>query len=766
MSYVKYFISFACSIFLFFLFVIPVYGDGALIIPIDNGRPSFGDETGQQAYINYANGREKMVVSIDAKTPKDRDAVWIFPVPANPDKVIVDVLDDLPSLNGESLYANTSHAIGSALKSLISTQIYPYPIFWFFEQPWRVQGGLGGGEMYQSSLLQSAPTSIPAPVTVYEHIEKGGMTSEIITAKTSKGFFDYVHQKGFDIKPDSLPIVKSYIGKNYSFIVSWFAKAETKPEEQGSAKIESNDFHFNNVSGQQTREYGKITNPANIRKSDKVTFSAWIKTDSISSDQPIVGGPGGDENIYQDVRLSNGGRFSVYLKSLGTLYTPPLSILPGQSYHVAFSYDGTTKELKLYVNGKQGVYVIGGIDAPSYGSVSEIGANNSFSSNFNFNFNGNIEDPRFYEEVLSADDIAKLYKHEEPGIIYFTYNFELQSQSVLDAPEQVENSSQLIKKAVFVTFPSEKIYFPLLLTSVYGSKIVPATIHVIGHIMPKLYDDIKDYAQVEYYTNGSYNASASLQNFYRAPASGSVKFTKIKLNPPSKLLSDDLWMDQQSPAKIFYFDVITDHPVISFLLLLLLLSAFTGFVVGMILFPQYRTLRGAGTLALFGSANIFTLAGVVIASVFALQAKPTEEVANLLSGLRQKHYILRRRLAAGMFWLGIPFTALVLITNIWYGNIITNLLFLLGCAIVFSGFWLKKIALEDKYLFDNLKMHGYSSWHFGEKKQKRILFLCLFSVCFIILSFLITWGISSLVPSDYNNLNQDGYLLPRTGHYY
>ncbi|MDY6966145.1 MAG: hypothetical protein SVM80_09305 [Halobacteriota archaeon] len=43
---------------------------------------------------------------------------------------------------------------------------------------------------------------------------------------------------------------------------------------------------------------------------------------------------------------------------------------------------------------------------------------------------------------------------------------------------------------VFIKFPTDKIYFPLKPTSVYGSREVPILIYLMSHVTPKLYTKI------------------------------------------------------------------------------------------------------------------------------------------------------------------------------------------------------------------------------------------------------------------------------------
>jgi len=54
---------------------------------------------------------------------------------------------------------------------------------------------------------------------------------------------------------------------------------------------------------------------------------------------------------------------------------------------------------------------------------------------------------------------------------------------------------------VSITFPTDKIYFPLKPTSVYGSQKVPIVIYVMGHVTPDIYPEIEKDTQVNYFVH-------------------------------------------------------------------------------------------------------------------------------------------------------------------------------------------------------------------------------------------------------------------------
>lgn len=769
MKCVRYHLPFILF-FLFISFLFPLPANGLLLFTdTSTNEMNVYDASEQHAFINHSNGIEKMVLSTTVKNGANaRGMAWIFPVPANPKKVIVNFPESLPSLSGVSVYEKSKETLKKSSNFLAITQPHTWPIFFYLDSR-RSSVMFADYEQSLSTSYDSfqsfdikGQTALPPskPVTVYERIEKGEMISEIITAKTARGLSKYIKEKGLSLGKDVLPILKEYIGKDYSFVVVWLTNPQTEDifEQMDRENREKTYSFSNNVPGEPAREYwnlgvdvspnekSQITEQSTEEKSAKVTFSAWIRTDDVFPVAPasIVGGPSGYENIYAYVCAWQ-GKFALSWKK-NWIYSDT-ELTPGEWYHVAFSYDGTTKKIQLYVDGIPSGSDIGDQSSPSYGLPSTIGSYDYpfGGTDTGYNFNGTIRDPQFYKSILTDADIADL--HAQKSISSKPYPYIAMSRV---GGRSMNTSQQSDKKAVFVTFPSKDIYFPLLINSVYGSETVPTTISVIGHVSPKLFDDIKGYAEVEYFT-GTYNANPELKNFYRPHAGQGekIKFTKITLAPPSKLLTDDLWMKNTAPATIAYADFIVSHPVIHTFILLFLLSIVSSLFIGLILFPQFRNMRGIGTCALLGAANIFSIIGVGIATFFVIRTKPTEEVFLLLVALKQRGYLLRRRLAIIILWISIPFTALMLLVNVSGDlGIVGNLLFLLGFTLAVLGWHLKKIHPEDQHLFTDLKAHGYSSWLFTQKKQKRLLFVILFSLCFVLFSYLAIWGISSLIPKQ------------------
>jgi hypothetical protein len=70
-------------------------------------------------------------------------------------------------------------------------------------------------------------------VTVYESIEKIGLTTELVSAVNGSSLTEYITSKGLNLPESSKSILDEYTGKEYSFVISWISDIEKFKQEQG-----------------------------------------------------------------------------------------------------------------------------------------------------------------------------------------------------------------------------------------------------------------------------------------------------------------------------------------------------------------------------------------------------------------------------------------------------------------------------------------------------------------------------------------------------
>ena len=384
-----------------------VLADGVIIPPVDPHIPL--DENAQLAAINYQDGLEKMIISVNFDMKDYDKAAWVFPVPAEPDYVVIDIINNFPRFTGQDVIQKARSDVDGIIFATSLTQIYPLFLFWPFYY-------VTGVSRMEAVTAPGAIGGTVEGVTVYEHIEKEGISTDIVTSRTADALYRYLQRKGINAPIGSLPVFDDYIGRDYTFVVSYI----TKPEE-----------------------------------------------------------------------VARGG----------------------------YPY------------------------------------------------------------------------RRQPGI--------------------------------FITFPTDRIYYPLMPTSVYGSKTVPVRLYIIGHVTPDIYSEINSYTNTQYFIQ-TYGSKYDFVNFYGNINVNDMKFTKVEINVPSKYFKEDLWIDQVSPPKVQYatglYYSISKHPFITGIILILAISAITGAVTGFIIFRNYEK------YALIGLTNVFTIIGLAIVMAFTKTRKLEESL--------------------------------------------------------------------------------------------------------------------------------------------
>lgn len=511
-----------------------VFADGMIIKPDpNNNRWDYSAESNQQIFINYENGLEKMIVSIGLED-KNNDALWLFPVPAAPQKVVIDVLENLPHLSGEEVAKKAKSQLDDTKKFLQMTQIYTIPFIELFSQ-----ASVTTDTKDTLTLGTIGPDeNIEQDVMVYEHLEKEGIASEIITAKTANGLYDYLKNQGLKIETGSIPVLDQYIGQDYSFVASWIKPVTQIPVEQSNANISS--------------------------------------------------------------------------------------------------------------------------------------------------------------------------KSKQP-----------------------EN-----QKGVFVTFPTEDIYVPLLPTSVYDSKTIPITMRIIGYVSPQIFQNIKSYTKTDYYFDEYANFDSNLKNFYSG-TNERIKYTKIDISAPSKYLTEDLWIKNKAPVRTYYSTFVASYPVAIAIILFVLCSIISGIIVGWLVFKELR--KNIFKLTLMGLSNCLSIFGVWITTLF-MRTKQQDSAPAVLAELKQKGYFWKRKLAAILIIIDLPFliiSIIAMISLISYFEIVVVLFSLIPVLIFIFALFIKRIKKEDKSLFEQLKANNYSSWSFQPRDPMKYAFVPIFSISFLIISWLI-----------------------------
>ncbi len=215
--------------------------------------------------------------------------------------------------------------------------------------------------------------------------------------------------------------------------------------------------------------------------------------------------------------------------------------------------------------------------------------------------------------------------------------------------------------SVSLTFPTEKIYYPLKPTSVYGSKRVPAVIYVMGHVTPDLYSGIEMDSEVTYFIQNDYYPTEELKSFFDGEQRiEDLKYTKIKINPPSKYLTEDLWIENHSPSEILMKTLIIKYSKVFGLLLFIISSSLASIFAGIVIFRKDKP--SLAKFGLFGLWNFLTIIGFAIATLFMKTKKISPELESKLRSKKLKVWDSRK--ISFIFLFSISFVIITILLQI------------------------------------------------------------------------------------------------------
>lgn len=619
--------------------------DGMLMRPDPYAdRWDFSPETNQQDFINYEDGVQKMIISIGVEDQANSGVVWIFPVPSSPEKINIDIVSELPELRGEEIYRKAEMVLDGAKSLVSSSQIYP---FMFEDLFLTTLVSDGGGK----SLDSFGTGGLRNDVEIYKHIEKDGIVSEVITAKTAEGLYNYLKNKGLNVEISPISVLDNYIGKDYSFIVSWISTPAVLPNDPLTAEfIEQNLYKYITQTDIYWR-FAEYYDDYVISAIKSITYDAYFS------------------EIERNNVINNPAEAVKYFKTPGTKWG------------------------KYYLN-----------------------------------------------KIIDA--IQK-----DPLLI---------NQNII----QKINTNQ---KGVYVTFPTNKIYFPLIPTSVYGDKIVPASIRVLGHITPEIYNNIKANTTVSYYNQDYLSINNTLKDFFGRNTTDakvgteslflnhSIDYTKIDISVQSKFFTEDLWIKNISPAGVILPNFIINQKWLICFLMLFVVSVITGILSGLVIFKEHRNIKGIKKFGLLGLFNIFTIFGLILAIIFAKTKEGTEEVETLIKEIKKRDYYKKIMIGSFLYYLTLPFLIFIIISFMGvlsyiveilsHGVKYTSLLPLFFILLVFLVFAisrrLKKIKIEEQLFINQLKNYGYSTTTFVPEDSRKLSFVFLYSISFLVVSWVL-----------------------------
>lgn len=171
------------------------------------------------------------------------------------------------------------------------------------------------------------------------------------------------------------------------------------------------------------------------------------------------------------------------------------------------------------------------------------------------------------------------------------------------------------------TFPTDRIYYPMRLTSIYGETVVPMMLQILGYVEPD--DTAFDYGKldiaVERKVTEHYYVPSGLSQFFASDGQttdleymSDVEYTEVVIMVPSEQLEADLWMVPASSVTLDLQYWVRDNGFVAATLIIVGLSAATGVIAGALVFAHYRPVLWK--FAVLGLANLLTIFGLWVVS--------------------------------------------------------------------------------------------------------------------------------------------------------
>jgi hypothetical protein len=214
-------------------------------------------------------------------------------------------------------------------------------------------------------------------------------------------------------------------------------------------------------------------------------------------------------------------------------------------------------------------------------------------------------------------------------------------------------------------FPTDRIFYPMRLTSAYGDEHVPMLVEVFGLVSV---DDPRGYdVDVQHMCHGWTHLPPDMQPFAsygddaRLPG---YEFTRIWVDVESSSLEEDLWMDDESPMGADALVFATLNPLVVVLISFVLASMLASIIVAFLVFRPYgpRLER----FALLAGLNFLSIIALWLALRNERVKKyliPTEEPIPAPGKMLYTDYLIGFSLAFIALLILIPATFLVVATT-------------------------------------------------------------------------------------------------------
>lgn len=187
-------------------------------------RPLYYDE--QRAIISQRGGVEKMIIALNLEqayymqTDQGLDVggvLWIFPVPGQPERITLDILEAFPTMMGKDVLYRAERLAWSIFALAAATQI---PVS-------MVTAGIA--LPYFISYKASRPR-----VDKHLEVNKWGIHGEVVTADSMSSLATYLRRNKVSVVEEYLRPFQPYLSDKYVLVMAWIASFKELQKKMGS----------------------------------------------------------------------------------------------------------------------------------------------------------------------------------------------------------------------------------------------------------------------------------------------------------------------------------------------------------------------------------------------------------------------------------------------------------------------------------------------------------------------------------------------------
>ncbi|MEM2121196.1 MAG: hypothetical protein QXU20_00870 [Candidatus Woesearchaeota archaeon] len=234
--------------FLSFLFLFSfVYADGGLFIKLyDNDLKrdivKLNNQQQQVGIITYKKGIENLTIIVTPENQDFKQAVWIFPIPSTPEKTNIYIVDDFPKFRGDYFDTYIKDSFDSFKLEFYLNFLFIIPFFPYILEKENILTEFLYTPVSGAAKSYSA-TEFPS-LEIHKTVIKDGLTVQLITSKDGNVLYEYLKSIGFELDYSIKEQFNYYIGKDYSFVVSWF-------NLENSSNDLNNSLNYNKFRGKK-----------------------------------------------------------------------------------------------------------------------------------------------------------------------------------------------------------------------------------------------------------------------------------------------------------------------------------------------------------------------------------------------------------------------------------------------------------------------------------------------------------------------------------